>query len=81
MDNVPTICLAQWPMDATLWDGDLIVGPMPTLFTEEVEAGTKAILAVSKILIEIFVNGIFEVIEIKFLTVFTTLYSFLILEC
>ena len=46
-DNVPTICLAQWPMDATLWDSDVIAGPVPTLFTEEVEAGTKAILAVS----------------------------------
>ena len=45
-DNVPTICLAQWPMEATLWDGDLIAGPVPTLFTEEVEAGTKAILEV-----------------------------------
>jgi hypothetical protein len=45
-DNIPTICLAQWPMEATLWDGDLIAGPVPTLFTEEVEAGTKAILEV-----------------------------------
>jgi hypothetical protein len=45
-DNVPTICLAQWPMEAALWDGDLIAGPVPTLFTEEVEAGTKAILEV-----------------------------------
>ncbi len=33
-------------MEATLWDGDLIAGPVPTLFTEEVEAGTKAILEV-----------------------------------
>jgi hypothetical protein len=47
-DNVPTICLAQWPMEATLWDGDVIAGPVPTLFTEEVEAGTKAILEVSR---------------------------------
>jgi hypothetical protein len=47
-DNVPTICLAQWPMDTTLWDGDVIAGPVPTLFTEEVEAGTKAILEVSR---------------------------------
>ncbi len=48
-DNVPTICLAQWPMESTLWDGDLIAGPVPTLFTEEVEAGTKAILEVKLI--------------------------------
>jgi len=47
-DNIPTICLAQWPMEATLWDGDVIAGPVPTLFTEEVEAGTKAILEVSR---------------------------------
>ncbi len=47
-DNVPTICLAQWPMEATLWDGDVIAGPVPTLFTEEVEAGRKAILEVSR---------------------------------
>jgi hypothetical protein len=35
-------------MEATLWDGDVIAGPVPTLFTEEVEAGTKAILEVSR---------------------------------
>ena len=43
-------------MEATLWDGDLIAGPVPTLFTEEVEAGTKAILEVK------FVNRIFELV-------------------
>jgi hypothetical protein len=36
-------------MESTLWDGDLIAGPVPTLFTEEVEAGTKAILEVKLI--------------------------------
>ena len=46
---MPTICLAQWPLEAAMWDGDLIAGPVPTLFTEEVEHGTMAILAVSKI--------------------------------
>jgi hypothetical protein len=43
-------------MEATLWDGDLIAGPVPTLFTEEVEAGTKAILEVK------YVNRIFELV-------------------
>jgi hypothetical protein len=43
-------------MEATLWDGDLIAGTVPTLFTEEVEAGTKAILEVK------LLNRIFELI-------------------
>jgi hypothetical protein len=45
---VPMICLAQWPMDGTGRDGDLIAGPVPTLFTEEAEAGIKAILVTGK---------------------------------
>jgi hypothetical protein len=36
--------------DGTGRDGDLIAGPVPTLFTEEVEAGIKAILVVSSII-------------------------------
>jgi hypothetical protein len=53
---VPTICLARWPLDATLWDGDVIAGPVPTLFTEEVEAGTKAILAVNRVIDKMFLR-------------------------
>jgi hypothetical protein len=40
---VPTICLAKWPLEATMWDGDEIAGPVPTLFTEDVESATAAI--------------------------------------
>ncbi len=42
-DIVPTICLAKWPLEATMWDGDEIAGPVPTLFTEDVESATAAI--------------------------------------
>ncbi len=42
-DNVLTICLAKWPLEATMWDRDEIAGPVPTLFTEDVESATAAI--------------------------------------
>ncbi len=40
---MPTICLAKWPLEATMWDGEEIAGPVPTLFTEDVESATAAI--------------------------------------
>ena len=45
-DNVPTVCLAQWPLEASMWDGDVIAGPVPTLFTEDIANATAAILKV-----------------------------------
>jgi hypothetical protein len=35
-------------LQCTLWDGDVIAGPVPTLFTGEIEAETKAFLEVSR---------------------------------
>lgn len=43
-DNVPTVLLKSWPLDATLFDGDLIAGPVPTLFSVDIEGTASAIL-------------------------------------
>ena len=33
-DYVPTILLETWPLEATMWDGDVLAGPVPTIFAE-----------------------------------------------
>lgn len=40
---MPTVKLATWPMRCELFDGDLLDGPVPTLFTEDAEAAKNAI--------------------------------------
>ena len=42
-DNVPTIHLETWPVNATLFEGDIAGGPVPTLFSSDVEAASDAI--------------------------------------
>jgi hypothetical protein len=42
-DNVPAICLGQWPLNADLFDGDEQAGPVPTLFAEDVEAAAEGL--------------------------------------
>jgi hypothetical protein len=41
-DNVPTIELATWPLEVTLFDGE---GPVPVIFSDEPEATATAIAA------------------------------------
>lgn len=42
-DTVPTVKLATWPMRCEFFDGDLLDGPVPTLFTEDAEAAREGI--------------------------------------
>ncbi len=37
-DNVPTVRLAEWPLTASMWDGELLNGPVPTLFSEDIKS-------------------------------------------
>jgi hypothetical protein len=44
-DNVPTVELAVWGLEATLFDGEIAAGPVPVLFSEEPEATLVAVTA------------------------------------
>jgi len=37
------VLLKSWPLEATLFDGDLLAGLVPTLFSKDVEASLAAI--------------------------------------
>jgi hypothetical protein len=36
-DRVPTVLVKEWPLVCTMFNGDSIMGPVPTLFAENVE--------------------------------------------
>jgi hypothetical protein len=40
---VPTVELATWSLDATLFDGEHAAGPVPVLFSEDPEASLTAL--------------------------------------
>jgi hypothetical protein len=40
---VPVIDLAQWPMEAALFDGGTAADPIPTIFSEDPEATRSAL--------------------------------------
>ena len=42
-DNIPTIKIKSWPADSTLFDGDLMAGPYPTLFSSNMDASLTGI--------------------------------------
>ena len=42
-DNVPSVLLGSWPMDASMWDGELLTGPVPTLFSEDIKSSEDAL--------------------------------------
>jgi hypothetical protein len=42
---VPVINLGQWPLEATLYEGEKTAGPVPTLFSEDPEASRSALEA------------------------------------
>ncbi len=44
-DNIPTIRLASWPLSCEMFDGDLIAGPVPTMFAEDPEVTKDALKA------------------------------------
>ncbi len=35
--------LESWPLSATMWDGDILAGPVPTLFAEDADLSSEAI--------------------------------------
>ena len=42
-DNIPTIKTKSWQADSTLFDGDLMAGPYPTLFSTNIDASLTGI--------------------------------------
>ena len=42
-DNVPTIKLGEWGLDCNLWDGDILAGPVPTLFADTPDVAADAL--------------------------------------
>jgi hypothetical protein len=42
-DNIPTVLLESWPLAATMWDGDILAGPVPTLFAEDADLSSEAL--------------------------------------
>ncbi len=44
-DCVPTYLVAEWDPECTMWDGDAISGPVPTLYADNIEVVKRAIMA------------------------------------
>ena len=44
-DNIPTIRLGTWPLNASMFDGEVTAGPCPVLFSTDIEASTVALAA------------------------------------
>jgi hypothetical protein len=42
-DNVPTVELAAWPLEASLFDGDIAAEPVPLIFSEEPDSSWAAL--------------------------------------
>ncbi len=44
-DTVPTTLLKSWPLEADLFDGDVLAGPVPTLFTANRSSALDALIS------------------------------------
>ena len=42
---MPTIKLGEWPLDCVQWDGELLAGPVPTLFADTPDVAGDALKA------------------------------------
>ena len=42
-DNLPVIIIKLWPLEATLFDGEQLTGPVPSLYSEDPDAAQAAI--------------------------------------
>ena len=42
-DNLPTVLIKSWPLEADLFDGDLLAGPVPSLYSDDPDASLAAI--------------------------------------
>jgi hypothetical protein len=40
---VPTVAVAAWPAEARLFNGEDTAGPVPTFFTDDIEAAREAV--------------------------------------
>ena len=43
-DNIPTYKIKSWPADSTFFDGDLMAGPFPSLFSTDSIASLAGII-------------------------------------
>jgi len=44
-DNVPTVLLAEWNIEANMWDGEILAGPVPTFYAENAAEARAAFMA------------------------------------
>ena len=44
-DNIPVMMLKSWPAESVLFDGDIMAGPVPSLFSENPESSPAGIMA------------------------------------
>jgi len=44
-DNVPTVLVQEWPLEAKMWDGDLLAGPVPVFYADEPATARAAFMA------------------------------------
>jgi len=44
-DNIASMSLQSWDLDTNQFDGELLAGPIPTLFSEDVATSTTNIMA------------------------------------
>ncbi len=42
-DRVPTVLLEEWPLSCRLFDGEMVSGPVPTLFSDRPDAARLAL--------------------------------------
>jgi hypothetical protein len=40
-DRVPTVLVKEWQLTCSMFDGDQLLGPVPTLFADNVEVAKK----------------------------------------
>ena len=42
-DNLPVIIIKHWPLEATLFDGEQLAGPVPSLYSEDPDTAQATI--------------------------------------
>ena len=42
-DNLPTVLIKSWPLEADLSDGDQLAGPVPSLYSHDPDASLAGI--------------------------------------
>jgi hypothetical protein len=40
-DNVPAVNIGSWPLEVSMFDGDLMAGPVVSLFAEDIEEARR----------------------------------------